>query len=71
MVTHKGMQTKVRAKLVFRGVQEDKEPRADWPTLAKESLKVKMAIASNEGSQIRALDVRNAYLQGNRLKREI
>ena len=46
MVTHKGMQAKVRAKLVFRGVQEDKEPRADWPTLAKESLKVRMAIAN-------------------------
>ena len=36
---HDGMKTKVKARLLVRGFQGDKEPRADSPMLAKESLK--------------------------------
>ena len=57
---HDGMKTKVKVRLVVRGFQEDKEPRAYSqysPMLAKESLKVMIAIAANEGFQIHALEI--------------
>ena len=44
---HNGMKTNMKAGLVVWGFQEDDEPRADLPALAKEPLKVMMAIAAN------------------------
>ena len=53
---HNGIKTKVKVRLVVRGFQEDREPRVYSPMLAKESLKVMIAIAANEGFQIHALE---------------
>ena len=68
---HDGMKQKVKARLVVRGFQEETTPRADSPTLAKESFKTMIAIAANEGFRITSMDITNAYLQGSPIDREV
>ena len=68
---HDGMKVRHKARLVVRGFQEAEDPRSDSPTLSKESLKLMMAIAANEGFEIQSLDVKNAYLQGSKIDRTV
>ena len=68
---HDGMKVKIKSRLVVRGFQEAEHPRSDSPTLSKESLKMMMSIAANEGWKIQSLDVKNAYLQGKKINREV
>ena len=62
---------KIKSRLVVRGFLEDIEPRSDSPTLAKDSLKILLAIAANEEFTLRSLDITNAYLQGKEIDREV
>ena len=68
---HDGMKVKTKARLVVRGFQETEEHRSDSPTLSKESLKLLMSIAANEGFEVQSLDVKNAFLQGKKIEREV
>ena len=61
----------MKARLVLKGFQEEEYPRSDSPTVAKETLKIMMAITANEGFKTVSLDVQNAYLQGKNLDRLI
>ena len=68
---HDGMKTRIKARLVVRGFQEVEDPRSDSPTLANESLKLMLAICANEEFEMQSLDVKNAYLQGREIEREV
>ena len=66
-----GLKVDYKARLVVKGFMEHDYPRSDSLTIAKESLKTFLAIASNEGFDIINLDIRNGYLKGSELKREV
>ena len=55
----------------MKGCQEDIDPRADSPTASKDSMKIFLTIAANEGYEIRSLDVTSAFLQGHPLERDV
>ena len=63
----------VKARMCIRGDQElgKENIRADSPTAAKESLSLALIIAANEGFEVKAGDIKSAYLQGARLTRDI
>ena len=60
-----------KARLVARGFQEKEQPQSDSPTVAKESFKMLMVIAANEGFKVVSMDIRAAFLQANKLDREV
>ena len=62
-----------KARLCVRGDKEiGKEYiRSDSPTAAKESIKIAMVVAANEGFNIKSGDIKSAYLQGSNLEREV
>ena len=62
---------RVKARLCVRGFQEKDYPQSDSPTAQKESMKIFLAVAANEGYKIKTLDVTSAFLQGCSLKREV
>ena len=66
-----GMKVDYKARLVVKGFMEHEYPRSDSPTIAKESLKLFLAISANEGFELTNLDIKNGYLQGVELAREI
>ena len=41
-------EVKIKARSVVRGFQEKVDPQRDSPTVAKESLKLMLAVAANE-----------------------
>ena len=45
--------------------------RKDSPTAHKDSLKLALAIAANEGFEIISADIKSAFLQGKSLEREV
>ena len=45
--------------------------RSDSPTAAKESLKMALTIAANEGFKIQSIDIKSAFLQGCMLERDV
>ena len=59
---------KLKARLCMRGFQENVNPQSDSPTIAKESLKVMLAVSANEGFRLVNLDAQNAFLQGKDVK---
>ena len=62
----------VKARLVARGFEEESsELRKDSPTCSKASLRILMAVASSKNWQCRSLDVKSAYLQGDKISRDI
>ena len=62
----------VKARLVVRGFEEDAEwIRSDSPTCSKESMRLVIAVASINGWECKSLDVKAAYLQGNRIDRDV
>ena len=67
-----GKNQPLKARLCIRG---DLEPgknslRSDSPTAGKDSLKIALAIAANEGFNVKNVDIKSAYLQGKDLDRE-
>ena len=62
-----GLKVDHKARLVVKSFLEHDYPRSDSPTIAKESLKIFFAVATNDGFDIVNLDIRNGYLQGGNL----
>ena len=60
-----------KARLVVRGFEEDVYPQSDSPTASRESFKSFLALAANEGFQIKNMDVKSAFLQGTPLNRDV
>ena len=62
-----------KARLCIRGdLERGKESiRADSPTASKETLKLGLIIAANEGFEPKSADIKSAYLQGKKLQRRI
>ena len=62
----------VKARLVARGFEEDTEGlRKDSPTCSREAVRLAVSLASTKSWKCHTLDVRAAYLQGNRIEREV
>ena len=66
-----GLKVDYKARFVVKGFMEQEYQRDDNLTIAKESLKIFFAVAANEGFDIVNLNIRNGYLQGSDLKREV
>ena len=68
-----GKNQPIRARLCIRGdLEKDKEHvRSDSPTVGKETLKLALTIAANEGFTVKSADIKSAYLQGLQLERQI
>ena len=69
----KGVHNDLKARLCMRGdTEEDKDQiRADSPTTHKDSLKLGLAIAANEGFSLTSGDIKSAFLQGKSLQRNV
>ena len=67
-----GNETKIKARLVARGFEEDLgEHRTDSPTCAKDSLRVALTIISSNRWQCNTIDIKSAFLQGENIEREL
>ena len=60
-----GKNQPIKARLCVRGDLErgKDEVRSDSPTVGKETLKLALSIAANEGFTIKSGDIKSAYLQ--------
>ena len=63
--------TEFKARLVARGFQEIEKPQSDSPTVAKESLKLLIALAANNDFELTSMDIRTTILQAKTLEREV
>ncbi|CAL4058623.1 unnamed protein product, partial [Meganyctiphanes norvegica] len=62
----------IKARLVARGFEEDTTSlRKDSPTCSKESVRLLVAFASSKQWACNTVDVKSAYLQGDKIEREI
>ena len=61
----------VKARLVCRGFEEMIKVQADSPTGNKETLRMVLALTASYGWQVKSGDVKNAYLQGEKLERDV
>ena len=68
---HDGQKTKIKARIVAKGFQEDVKPQSDSPTVSRESLKTFVAIAANEQFDICSMDITGAFLQADKIDREV
>merc|ERR1712112_255644 len=68
---HDGQKQLYKARLVARGFREKEQPQSDSPTAAKESFKLLMAMAANSRFKVVSMDIRAAFLQANKLDREV
>ena len=68
-----GKNQPLKARLCVRGDLEDDKDlvRSDSPTAGKESLKLALMIAANEGFAAKSADVKAAYLQGLEMSRTV
>ena len=66
-----GQKQDVKARLVCRGFQENIKPQSDSPAALKESFKLCLALAANEGFQLASVDIRAAFLQAKTLDRNV
>ena len=68
-----GKNQPLKAHLCVRGdLENDKDlVRSDSPTAGKESLKLALVIAANEGFLVKSADVKAAYLQGLDMTRTV
>ena len=62
---------KVKARLVCRGFEETVKVQADSPTGSKETLHMLLSIAATKDWKVKSGDVKNAYLQGELLDRDV
>ena len=68
-----GKNQPIKAWLCIRGdLEKDKNSvRSDSPTAGKDTMKMALMIAANEGFKIKSIDIQSAYLQGKDLERKI
>ena len=68
----KGGVMQIKARLVARGFEEDKSQiRTDSPTCYKDSLRLLLTLLSAKKWSMKSMDVRRAYLQGNKIQRKV
>ena len=60
-----------KARLCARGFEEVQDFRKDSPTCSKETIRFVMAIAASLKWSINAIDIKTAFLQGNKFSREV
>ena len=61
----------MKARLCARGFEESIQVQTDSPTGNRETLRLLIALAASQGWEIKTVDFSNAYLQGEKLKREV
>ena len=68
-----GKNAPYKARLCMRGdLEVGKENlRADAPTASKEALKIALMISANENFKVKAGDIKSAFLQGEKMDREL
>ena len=63
---------KLKARLVARGFEEsDFDFQSDSPTCSKDSLRITLTIISSLGWVCNSIDIKTAYLQGDKIKRDV
>ena len=62
---------RIKARFVTKGFQEEFSPPSDSPTSSRETVKIFLAIAANEGWQVECSDVSSAFLQSDNIDRDI
>lgn len=60
-----------KARLVVRGFEEEGHNQVDSPTAAKATLRVFLAVATNEHWKCETIDIKAAFLQGKEIEREV
>ena len=68
---HDGQKQKVKGRLVCKGYEEEFKPQSDSPTIGRSNLLVFTAVAANCRFHIWTIDIKGAYLQSNKLDRDI
>ena len=68
---HDGQKKKVKGRLVAKGFQEQFKPQSDSPTVLRDSFKTALSVAANEGHHIASVDITGAFLQGEKLDRDV
>ena len=61
----------IRARLTARGYEEQNNMPRKSPTISKQTFRTFLAISSSLGYEIKTTDIKSAFLQTNRLKREV
>ena len=69
VITNKG--DNIKARLVARGFEELSFIQCDAPTVTKPCLRMAFIIASSNGWKIESLDITSAFLQSDKLLREV
>ena len=61
----------IRARWVAKEFQEEREIKADPPTVSKLGIRVLFAIAASKEWPLEVIDVKSAFLRGDELDREL
>ena len=62
----------IKARLVARGFEANSQELSKYsPTCSKEAVRLAISIASSEGWVCHTIDVKSAYLQGNKIGRDV
>ena len=61
----------IKARFVVKGFQETDLKPSDSPTAGRETLKSFLSLASNEKWKLEGSDVRSAFLQSEKLERDV
>ena len=69
---HDGQKTQVKARLVAQGFQEIDKVQSDSPTVLRESFRMFLSLAATTRiEKLRSIDIRAAFLQSDKLKRDV
>ena len=69
---HDGQKTQVKARLVVRGFQETEKVQSDSPTALRDSFRMFLSLAATTRiDKLRSVDIRAAFLQSDKLKRDV
>lgn len=60
-----------KARLVAKGYQDESEVRKDSPTCSKDAIRFSLAVMATKKWQLKSIDVKCAFLQGNEIDRKI
>ena len=61
----------VRARIVARGYEEDKELNKDSPTVAKSTIRILLTLAASKDWEIQTTDIKSAFVQGKDISRDM
>ena len=69
---HDGQNTQFKEILVARGFQEVEKVQSDSPTALRDSFRMFLSLAATTRiEKLRSIDIRAAFLQSDKLKREV